>query len=137
MNVILHKNDSGANTLTYVAKGYSVEEVQQEVGGIEITSQIEGFRHDFLNAYTIVNNNLSFDLEKARLIKVDFIRQERDIAFTDFDKRYEIALRDELDLSLLKQERQKLKDAPEKAEEYLNSCISIEEIEALKLVSLL
>lgn len=137
MNVILHKDDNGNNLLTSIAKGYNTKAIQEEIGGVEVSSQFESFEVDFLNAYDITNNAVSLNLEKARDIKVDMLRNERNQAFIAFDKRYEIALRDESEMSGLKLERQKLKDAPAKAEEFLNSCISIEEIKALTLQKLL
>lgn len=137
MNVIFHKNDNGDNAITYIAKGFSVQQAQKEIGGIEISEEIDSINHKYLNAYDIVNGSINLDLEKARELKVDFIRQERDLAFADFDKRYDIAIKDEVDLDQLKLERQKLKDAPQSAIAYLDSCISLTEIDNLQLKTLL
>lgn len=136
-NVILHKNDNGSNAITYIAKGYDATKIQQEIGGIEISSQIENMELDFINAYFITNNNIAINLEKARKLKLEEIRKQRDNAFIEFDKRYEIALKDELDLTALKLERQKLKDVPQKCEDILHSCISIAEIKNVSLASTL
>jgi UDP-N-acetylmuramyl pentapeptide synthase len=136
-NVILHKNDDGSNAITYIAKGYDATKIQQEIGGIEISAQIKDMELDFINAYFITNNTAQINLEKARGIKLEQIRKQRDEAFIEFDKRYEIALRDEIDLTDLKAERQKLKDAPQKVEDILNSCININEIKSISLASTL
>lgn len=133
MNVILHKDDNGNNIITYVAKGYDIKKAQEALGGVEISSQFADFEMDFINAYNISNNTISLNLEKAREIKISKLRQQRDELFLDFDKRYEIANRDDLNLTALKAERQKLKDIPQKAEVYLNSCVSIAEIKNLTI----
>lgn len=137
MNVILHKNSDGTNAVTYIAQDVKLSEVQNELGGVEISAQINDVQMDFINAYDISGDTIQLNLEKARLIKLEKIREQRNQAFIGFDKRYEITQRDEADLTELKVERQKLKDAPQKAERFLDSCINIEEINSVSLASVL
>tara|TARA_Y100000590_G_scaffold426377_1_gene535388 strand:+ start:921 stop:1334 length:414 start_codon:yes stop_codon:yes gene_type:complete len=136
MNAILHKDDNGNNLITYVAKGYDIKQVQKEIGGVEISSESEGINFDYINAYDISDNSFSLNLEKARELKIKQIRESRDEMFIDFDKRYNIAFRDGVDLTSLNQEREVLKQAPQKAETYLDSCISFDEIKSLSISSL-
>jgi len=135
MRTILHKNDNAEVLLTTVANGYDIEKAKEELGGCLV--DINNVRHDYISAYSIKNNQAIIDLEKARELKVEIIRKSRDEKFIDFDKRYNIALKDEVDMDILKQERQKLKDAPQNAEVYLDSCISLQEIDALSLAAIL
>lgn len=132
-NAILHKDDNGNNLITHVASGYDLTKVQEEVGGIIIPMAGSGLDAQFLNAYDIVSGNAVLDLEKAREAKVEMIRQKRNEMFVEFDKRYDIAVKDGADLTLLVQERGKLKDLPEKASLYLDSCISFDEVKSLNV----
>lgn len=137
MKFILHKDDNGNNLLTNIVEGQNFHKIQEEIGGVDITEQILNIDMEYLNAYDIVNNQTKLNLDKARDIKIQQLRLVRDEAFTAFDKKYDIAFKDELDMTELKQERQRLKDAPQKAEIYLDSCISLNEIKNLELSALI
>lgn len=137
MNVILHKNDNGSNVITYVAKGYDIKKIQKQIGGVEISPASEDIDFDYINAYDIFDNTVNLNLEKARELKIQKIRESRDEMFKSFDKRYDIAFKDGVDLTSLKQERELLKQAPQKAEAYLDSCISFAEIKALSISALI
>ncbi|PPR11519.1 MAG: hypothetical protein CFH44_00056 [Proteobacteria bacterium] len=137
MNVILHKNDNGSNVISYVAKGYDIKKIQKQIGGVEISTKSQDIDFDYINAYDISGNTVNLDLEKARELKIKKIRESRDEMFIDFDKRYDIAFKDGIDLTNLKKEREMLKQAPQKAEIYLDSCISFSEIKALSIFALI
>jgi len=133
---ILHTNENSKLMLTSVANDVDINVVKQNIGGIIIdSSAIEDF--NYLEAYEIIEENIVLNLEKAKILKVDFIRKQRDDAFLEFDKRYDIASKDGIDLTALKQERQRLKDAPTLASERLKFCSNLTEIKNLDFCSLL
>ncbi|HAG53373.1 MAG TPA: hypothetical protein DCL21_06275 [Alphaproteobacteria bacterium] len=131
MKTILHKNDNSETILTHIAEGHDISSISSQLGGCQV--DLKDIDLNYITAYKIENNKPVLDLEKVRSLKVEQIRNQRDEAFFDFDRRYDIALKDESDLSLLKQERQQLKDAPQKAEVYLDSCVSLQEMNVLNI----
>lgn len=135
MNIILHKMENGDNAITQVMPGYNVEKIKKELNGVLISDGDIDF--DFINAYDINDNTVNLNLEKAREIKVEEIRKQRDDAFVDFDKRFDIAFKDEIDLTELRVERQKLKDAPELALNKLSSKKTLKDIKMLNLSDLI
>lgn len=135
MALILHKNDDGTTSLTTVVNEKKLDKALSMLGGVVV--DLEQLDQDYLNAYKISSGQLSFDLQIAREIKIEQIRKQRDQAFIDFDKRFDIAFKDESNLSELRLERQNLKDAPQKAEQYLDSCVSLAEIKNLSIASLI
>jgi len=135
MRTILHRNNNDENVLTTVAAGYDIDKVKDALKGVII--DLDSIDQDYLGAYDIVDNNISIDIEKAKKIKVDLIREQRDQVFITFDKTYDIALRDEIDMTELKQQRQRLKDAPQTAAYLLTSHTILEQINSLTLQDLL
>lgn len=84
----------------------------------------------FRGAWTDDNptDTVDIDISKAKLIREDQIRKERDDSWPDFDRRYFTAERDGADLTLLGLERQTLKDAPNDAASILVSANTVEAI---------
>lgn len=135
MNIILHKMENGDNAITQVMPGYDVEKIRKELDGVFVFEADIDF--DFINAYDINDNTVNLNLEKAKEIKIEEIRKQRDDAFIDFDKRFDIAFKDEADLTELRAERQKLKDAPELAFNKLSSKKTLKDIKMLNLSDLI
>tara|TARA_Y100000590_G_C15742063_1_gene1020607 strand:- start:4399 stop:4830 length:432 start_codon:yes stop_codon:yes gene_type:complete len=136
MQVILHKNNEGNNAITSVANGYNIKKIQSQLDGVLVDS-LDNINIEYINAYDIEDNSINLNLNKVKDLKVQKIREERDNAFIEFDKRFDIAFKDDEDLTELKQERIKLKNAPEVALSTIKDYDSFDDILNLTLKDLI
>ncbi len=83
--------------------------------------------------YNVATDNVDMDIAKAKIIRADTIREDRDKNWEDFDKRYVIAQRDKQDMTALEAERLALKDAPYEADRILSGATTAEEIRAITI----
>lgn len=74
------------------------------------------------------NGTINIDLNKAKKIHLEKIRELRDSRWEDFNERYLIAQMDDGNLSELKKERQALKDAPQLVSEKIKNMKSLSNI---------
>jgi len=119
---ILQKNTINDVAFVDVPEGKSYQIIEAD--------QVPASR-TFRQAWRVNGKAITQDMPECKNIAMAKVRAKRDEKFTDFDKRYNVAQRDNADLAALKAERQTLKDIPQVAQLQVDAATTPEQLEEI------
>jgi hypothetical protein len=133
MKVIIYTNNNGNVSVCYPTGELPIEEVLVKdcpEGSIIIdSSELLNEHNDFFNAWKLDSDNKLFvDIDKAKEITKDRLRQERKPLLESQDVAFQRALESSADTSAIVAEKQRLRDITK----LVNDADTVEELKALE-----
>ena len=132
--VIIYTNENGNVSVCYPTGELPIEEVKAKdtpEGSLIVDSSIlpKGTDEQFFNAWELHNGAISVNLDKAKNITKNRLREDRAPLFTAQDIAFQRALETGADTSAIVAEKQRLRDITNLAD----ACSTTEELLALKV----
>lgn len=127
--VVIVSNEMGGVGVAYPTGEVAVERIASDLGGIIVDESSLPENHDFFNAWEQSNGVVTVNLEKAKVITKNRLREQRAPLLTAQDVAFQRALETGADTTAIVAEKQRLRDITNLAD----ACTTLDELRALSV----